>query len=86
MLRMGASGEDVRGLQTALLRKGINAGSADGVFGPKTRDAVMRFQERAGLAADGIAGPQTLEALFGPAEAEDTDEGEPEGSGEPQAL
>jgi peptidoglycan hydrolase-like protein with peptidoglycan-binding domain len=37
--------------------------SADGVYGPKTRAAVKRFQRAHGLAADGVAGPQTLAAL-----------------------
>src|SRR6476646_10813454 len=37
--------------------------SADGVYGPKTRSAVKRFQRAHGLAADGVAGPQTLAAL-----------------------
>jgi peptidoglycan hydrolase-like protein with peptidoglycan-binding domain len=37
--------------------------SADGVYGPKTRAAVKRFQRSHGLAVDGVAGPQTLAAL-----------------------
>lgn len=35
----------------------------DGVYGPQTRAAVIRFQRANGLVADGIAGPQTLAAL-----------------------
>lgn len=63
MLKSGSSGPDVEALQRALLRKGINPGPVDGVFGSKTEDAVRRSQERAGLAADGVAGPKTLSAL-----------------------
>jgi peptidoglycan hydrolase-like protein with peptidoglycan-binding domain len=37
--------------------------SADGVYGPRTRSAVKRFQRTHGLAVDGIAGPATLAAL-----------------------
>jgi hypothetical protein len=36
---------------------------ADGIYGPQTRAAVVRFQRANGLVADGIAGPQTLAAL-----------------------
>lgn len=55
-------GKDVRALQVALLDKGITV-STDGVFGPKTREAVMAYQKKSGLDADGIAGPATAESL-----------------------
>lgn len=37
--------------------------SADGVVGPRTRAATIRFQRRNGLTPDGVIGPQTLRAL-----------------------
>jgi peptidoglycan hydrolase-like protein with peptidoglycan-binding domain len=37
--------------------------TADGVYGPRTRAAVKRFQRANGLTPDGVAGPQTLAAL-----------------------
>jgi peptidoglycan hydrolase-like protein with peptidoglycan-binding domain len=36
----------------------------DGLYGPRTRAAVQRFQTRAGLSADGIVGSQTNTALI----------------------
>lgn len=63
MLRSGSKGAAVEALQKKLIAQGINPGPIDGVFGPKTADAVKRFQERKGLTADGIAGPKTLTAL-----------------------
>ena len=42
---------------------GFNPGPMDGIFGEKTRAALIRFQKSRGLVADGIAGPQTLAAL-----------------------
>jgi peptidoglycan hydrolase-like protein with peptidoglycan-binding domain len=45
------SGDPARGLQV------------DGVFGPKTDEAVRGFQQAAGLAVDGIVGPVTWNAL-----------------------
>jgi peptidoglycan hydrolase-like protein with peptidoglycan-binding domain len=68
MLRNGSTGEEVTALQKTLMAKGINPGPIDGIFGPKTEDAVKRFQDRAGLEADGIVGPKTFAALEGKAE------------------
>jgi N-acetylmuramoyl-L-alanine amidase len=56
-------GEDVRWTQEELNRLGHDSGAADGIYGPKTRDAVIAFQRARGLAADGIVGPITWAAL-----------------------
>jgi peptidase M23-like protein/putative peptidoglycan binding protein len=50
-------------LQVALHTRGLYGGSIDGLDGPLTTAAVMRFQRRAGLAADGVVGPQIRTAL-----------------------
>lgn len=55
-------GQDVQALQKALLSQGYSV-STDGVFGPKTKKAVMAFQGKKGLSKDGIAGPATLASL-----------------------
>ena len=50
-------------LQTLLARAGFDAGSPDGVVGPKTRAAVVAYQTRAGLPADGHISGRLLDAL-----------------------
>ena len=57
MLQQGATGSDVRALQAELKV------SADGIFGPNTKAAVVAFQRSKGLTADGIVGPRTAAAL-----------------------
>jgi uncharacterized protein (TIGR02594 family) len=60
---------DTRALQARLKGLGLDPGPIDGIFGPRTRAAVIRFQAGQGLAADGIVGPVTRSALFGAAAA-----------------
>ncbi|GAB5376461.1 MAG: hypothetical protein AcusKO_29230 [Acuticoccus sp.] len=62
MLRMGMNGDDVAELQRQLRLLGAVI-AADGIFGRKTRSAVIAFQDRNGLDPDGVAGPATLSAL-----------------------
>ncbi len=60
-----ATGGDAKitGIQKALAKLGFDPGAIDGVSGPKTQDAVRKFQQAHGLAADGIAGPKTQAAI-----------------------
>ncbi len=53
----------VRALQRRLARAGDSPGPIDGLFGPRTEQAVRRFQASHGLHVDGIAGPGTLAGL-----------------------
>jgi murein DD-endopeptidase MepM/ murein hydrolase activator NlpD len=62
VLRAGARGWDVAGLQFLLARAGFPSGPADGELGARTAAALRRFQRWAGLGADGLAGPGTLAA------------------------
>jgi soluble lytic murein transglycosylase-like protein len=62
-------GEDVRAVQRALIRDGALSGTADGIFGPATHDAVVAFQRRLrarnpAIVVDGIVGRDTWSALF----------------------
>lgn len=52
-----------RTIQTKLKRWGYYKGAVDGIYGPKTREAVKYFQRKNGLAVDGIVGPKTARAL-----------------------
>jgi peptidoglycan hydrolase-like protein with peptidoglycan-binding domain len=62
----GASGTgspNVAALQVGLRTHGLYQGTVDGVLGPRTEQAVMRFQRRAGLSPDGVIGPRTRKAF-----------------------
>lgn len=61
--KMGSSGSEVRQIQTKLKQWGYYAGSVDGIYGTKTKNAVIAFQKKNKLTADGIAGPATLKAM-----------------------
>ncbi len=57
-------GDDVYAVQYELENRGYDTGGTDGVYGPKTEEAVTAFQHAAGLGADGIVGPVTWAALM----------------------
>jgi hypothetical protein len=63
LLKQGTSGADVKALQHALATAGHSPGTIDGYFGPKTEQALIAFQQAAGIPADGVYGPQTKAAL-----------------------
>jgi peptidoglycan hydrolase-like protein with peptidoglycan-binding domain len=66
-LKYGSLGSNVRKLQEALMRAGIELrGGADGVFGPATSEALKAFQRSQGLAATGIVDDATAAALKNP--------------------
>jgi len=62
VLRPGAGGVQVRGMQQLLRAAGLSV-PVDGRYRHRTSRAVQRFQVAARLEASGIAGPQTLKAL-----------------------
>lgn len=63
LLAEDSAGDDVVRLQEALTRLGYDPGPANGTFGRKTRQAVLRFQREHDLDADGIVGPLTAAAI-----------------------
>lgn len=60
----GASGSEVKELQTQLNKQGYNL-SVDGIFGSKTQSAVKDYQQKNKLAVDGIVGKNTWGSLLG---------------------
>ncbi len=68
-LQEGERGQSVRQLQFMLrvlseYVDSIPPIQEDGIFGPRTLEAVRAFQTFAGLTADGIVGPATWQALY----------------------
>ncbi len=63
-LTVGARGDAVKELQTALMKSGVFVpGGADGVFGPATKTAVSNFQRWNGLAVSGEVDAATSKRL-----------------------
>ncbi|WP_414470016.1 peptidoglycan-binding domain-containing protein [Methanobacterium sp. ACI-7] len=63
MLKEGDKGEQVKEMQHWLNDHGYKAGTEDGVFGEKTKDAVIQFQSTEKIVTDGIIGSQTQIAM-----------------------
>lgn len=61
----GLSRAQNRELQTLLLARGHDIGTADGMIGAKTREAIKAEQQRLGMKTDGRAGQKLLAALRG---------------------
>jgi peptidoglycan hydrolase-like protein with peptidoglycan-binding domain len=60
------SSHDIEDVQRRLVTLGYDAGSPDGLLGPKTRTALRAFQGDRGLPSTGRPDGATLEALFAP--------------------
>lgn len=61
--KVGSRGDEVTQIQTKLTELGYFSDKIDGIYGEKTKAAVVKFQQAKGLTADGIAGTKTLSAL-----------------------
>lgn len=62
-LKKGSKGEIVNAIQIFLNLNGFSCGSADGIFGKKTQDAVKAWQKANGLVPDGIIGKNSWRVL-----------------------
>jgi peptidoglycan hydrolase-like protein with peptidoglycan-binding domain len=68
-VRRGSTGEAVRGVQEEFRFRNLTGDPAqgvqvDGIFGPKTDEAVRGFQQSLGIGVDGIVGALTWRALI----------------------
>lgn len=55
--------DDASGRQEALIRLGYLQGEADGIWGPMSKGALVKFQNANGLVADGVWGARTEAAM-----------------------
>lgn len=66
-LKRGSSGQNVKNLQTALVKLGFmtqaEMNTGPGTFGPRTEAALKKFQAKWGVSATGYFGPQSRAAL-----------------------
>ena len=60
----------MKAVQHALTDEGIVV-DTDGIYGPKTRAAIKKYQGMHGLKVDGIAGPNTLTRMIVDVERQD---------------
>ncbi|MDE5618066.1 MAG: spore cortex-lytic enzyme [Clostridia bacterium] len=63
VLKRGSRGDLFKQVQTKLNNWGYNCGTADGIFGTKTYNAVVKFQRNNKLVVDGIVGAKTFAAM-----------------------
>lgn len=64
LLKNGAKGNTVKAIQEILNARGFSSGTADGVFGDKTKQAVAKFQKSKQITADGVVGKNTYYKLL----------------------
>ncbi|PAX59803.1 peptidoglycan-binding domain-containing protein [Brunnivagina elsteri] len=63
VLKEGSKGAEVTKLQENLKKLNFYSGIVDGIFGAKTKEAVINFQKSQQLVADGIVGEKTWSKL-----------------------
>ncbi|MBD2481350.1 peptidoglycan-binding protein [Planktothrix sp. FACHB-1365] len=66
MVSLGDTGTEVRKIQRRLRELNYYNGPINGFFDTTTQNALMRFQQSAGITVNGIAGPTTQTYLFNP--------------------
>lgn len=56
----GGDRKRIHDVQVLLLTQGLYDGAIDGLYGPRMRSAIQRFQDRHGLTVSGVPDPATL--------------------------
>lgn len=62
---VGLSASEIRQLQNALNDRGYQAGPVDGIWGPRTRRALVNYQQASNVPVTGRPNDQTMNALLG---------------------
>jgi peptidoglycan hydrolase-like protein with peptidoglycan-binding domain len=60
---LNLSSDEIREVQLVLIRRGFLDGEADGVIGPRTREALIKFQRERGLSGSGNIDTRTIDTL-----------------------
>lgn len=63
VINASSNAKDIKLVQQKLKNWGYYTGAVDGIYGSKTKAAVVLFQKRNKLTADGIIGAKTLSAM-----------------------
>jgi peptidoglycan hydrolase-like protein with peptidoglycan-binding domain len=64
-LQRNSKGDFVRDVQGLLWQSGLYDGRVDGIYGPKTEEAVKNWQDFVGAKPDGKWGAKTIAATSG---------------------
>ncbi len=62
-ITIGTQSQTVKEIQKKLINWGYLSGQVDGIYGKKTKDAIIKFQKKNGLNPDGVVGKATLAKL-----------------------
>jgi len=66
-VKYGSHNEETRAVQQIMIDEGYNLGSwgADGIYGAKTKEAILKWQTDNNLKVDGIVGKETWQWIIG---------------------
>ncbi len=62
-LKLGSKGNEVKELQNILIKEGHLIGRADGIYGPMTKGAIIKYQKKNNINPLGVVGPITRSVL-----------------------